>query len=117
VVDENDMDGALQWDRVDRLHKSLRVSGVKVQAMADLLEVSRNTIGNWLSGRTKPSPSNMKIWAQKTGVRYEWLRDGKLPGEAGNDDQAELPPPERLRLMSAALQQIAERLEEDIGDG
>ena len=77
--------------------------------MADFLECGRNTVGNWLSGRSKPSPASLKLRAEKTGVPYEWLRDGKWPGEVSNDDQGGLPAPERLRLMGAALLQIAEQ--------
>ena len=110
MVSENDV----QPDLADRLNKSLVVSKVSVQGMADFLECHRNTPGGWLNRRVKPRPSSLKLWAQKTGVPYEWLRYGKWPGEdqsVTNDDQAELPAPERLRQMSAALRQIADQLE------
>jgi transcriptional regulator with XRE-family HTH domain len=117
MVSEDAISCALRWDWVDRLNKSLRVSGLKVQEMADFLECSRNTVGNWLNDRATPSPASLQLWAQKTGVPYGWLRDGKLPGEVTNDYQADLPAPERLRLMGAALLQMADQLSKDMSDG
>lgn len=46
-----------EWEMRDRLRKALDVSGVGVSEMADELGVSRNAVGNWLAGRTKPSRS------------------------------------------------------------
>lgn len=71
----------LEFDLPDRLHKSLRVSGVEVQEMAEFLDVSRATISNWTSGRIKPSIMALRWWAEKTGVPYEWLKTGKYPGD------------------------------------
>jgi hypothetical protein len=118
MVGENDV----QPDLADRLKKSLKLAGVSVQGMADFLECNRNTPGNWLNRRIKPHPSSLKLWAQKTSVPYEWLRDGNWPDDnqsvTNDDDQAELAAPEWLReisaahqQISAALQQIADRLE------
>ena len=74
-----------EFDQADRMRKSLRVSEVSVQDMADYLEVSRNTVGSWINGRTAPSSSALKMWALRTGVPYEWLRDGKNPRQDGPD--------------------------------
>ena len=57
------------------------------------------------------TPASLKLWAQKTSVPYEWIRYGTLSGEFTNDDQAKLPAPVRLRLMGAALLQIADQIE------
>lgn len=64
------------WDLADRLRKSLRVSGVGVQEMADFLEVSRNTVSAWVNGRTPPSSQSIRLWAARTGVPYDWLKYG-----------------------------------------
>jgi transcriptional regulator with XRE-family HTH domain len=40
---------------------------------ADALMVSRNTIGNYLAGRTTPKPVFLRKWAEHTGVPLEWL--------------------------------------------
>ena len=68
-----------EWDLADRLRKSLRDADVQVQQMADRFEVSRNTIGNWINGRSEPSASDLRVWAQETGVPLEWLRWGVDP--------------------------------------
>jgi transcriptional regulator with XRE-family HTH domain len=68
-------------DLADRMAKSLRLGGLSVQAMAELLECHRNTIGGWLNRRNHPFPATLQRWAEITGVPYEWLRDGKWPND------------------------------------
>jgi transcriptional regulator with XRE-family HTH domain len=70
------MTDSLEFDLTDRLSKSLKVSGLKVEAMANLLGVSRATIANWTSGRTTPRKTDLLAWAHYTGVTLEWLQDG-----------------------------------------
>lgn len=82
------------WDLADRLRKSLRESGVGVQEMADYLEVSRNTVSAWINGRTPPSGQSIRLWALRTGLPYEWLRDGIEPKQPhGGGDGGGLPLP------------------------
>lgn len=64
------------WDLADRLRKCLRESDMSVQEMADYLEVSRNTVSAWINGRTPPSPQSVRLWALRTGMSYDWLRNG-----------------------------------------
>jgi DNA-binding XRE family transcriptional regulator len=68
--------GVPQWDVTDRLRKSLRTGKVSVQEMAQLLDVDRKTVGNYLNGRTGPSVATLRVWAMRCGVRFDWLRDG-----------------------------------------
>lgn len=63
----------------DRLDKALKVSNVSSKDMAAALEVSRNTIGNYTSGRTAPSTLQIKEWAMRTGAPLEWLLTGVSP--------------------------------------
>lgn len=60
----------------DRLAKALDVSGISVATMAIKLGVSRQTIGNYLSGRTHPKLAVIKVWADETGVDLGWLTEG-----------------------------------------
>lgn len=87
------------WDVADRLHKSLRVTGLSVQDMADELEVHRNTVSAWLNGRSRPKKTQLIAWALKTGLPFEWLSTGS--GEPANDP----PDPDRelLRALAEAL--------------
>ena len=70
-----------QWDLADRLGKSLRVSGVSVQEMADYLEVHRNSVSAWINGRVTPGGQTIRLWALRTGVPYAWLRSGHEPSK------------------------------------
>lgn len=66
----------LEWTVADRMNKALRASGMQVQDMADYLEVSRGTVGNWINGRNKPSAQTLRLWAMKTGAPLNWLKTG-----------------------------------------
>lgn len=61
-----------------RLALALDYSGVSVHDMADELGVSRNTVGNYLAGRTTPHKAVLRVWALRTGVPFEWLARGEV---------------------------------------
>ena len=71
------------WDLADRMRKSLRHANISVQEIADYLGVARNTVSTWINGRIEPSTQTLRLWAMRTGVDYEWLRDGANPQVAG----------------------------------
>jgi transcriptional regulator with XRE-family HTH domain len=62
-----------QWDVADRLRKSLRYAGIGTTEMAAYLGVSRQSVGNWMTGRIEPSQQTLRLWAMRTGVSYRWL--------------------------------------------
>jgi len=66
----------LEFDRADRMRKSLRVSGLTVHEMAEYLGVTRGTVSTWINGHIAPSTQTMMLWAMRTGVPFEWLTDG-----------------------------------------
>ena len=68
------------FDLGDRLDKAMRVAGLSIDDMAEALDVSRNTIGNYRAGRTSPSKLQIKEWAMRTGAPLEWLMYGTEPG-------------------------------------
>lgn len=70
---------AFEFGLHDRLRKALEVSGTSVQAMADACGVSRNTVGNWLSGRTKPTKGALMLWSTVTNAPLNWLETGTVP--------------------------------------
>lgn len=72
-----------QWDLADRLRKSLREADIGVQEMADYLEVGRNTVSNWINGRTRPPGAALRLWAMRCEVSVEWLRGGDAPPATG----------------------------------
>jgi transcriptional regulator with XRE-family HTH domain len=71
-----------EWDLADRLSKSLRVAGMTAQEMADYLEVHRNSVSAWMNGRIMPSGQTIRLWALRTGVPYEWVRNGVNPSDS-----------------------------------
>lgn len=87
---------SLEFDLGDRLRKSLRVSGISVQGMADYLEVSRNSVGRWLNGHGRPKRIYIRLWAYHVGVPVAWLEtgdttaDGPPPGGGGPYDYFKL---------------------------
>jgi len=68
---------------LDRLRKAREEAGYSKEDFAVALEVSRNTIGNYESGKVRPQPVVIKMWALVTGVPVEWLRTGDAPGGGG----------------------------------
>lgn len=102
-----DVPGVPQWDLADRMRKGLRESGLGVIEMAVYLDVSRNTVSNWLNGRIKPRTIYLKEWALRTRTDYGWLVTGQTgPGRphlAGQGDVNKLgyrPPIRHLRLLT-----------------
>ena len=74
---------SLEFDILDRLAKSLRVSGMKPGDMARALGVHRNTVGNYLNGRTPIDKRTLIAWAFACApeVTVEWLETGHTPDE------------------------------------
>lgn len=94
----------LTFDLIDRLHKSLRLSGKSATTLADELGVHRNTINNYLSAKTAIDRRTLMAWALVTGVPLAWLEHGVVvedpdPGE----------PVDRPEETSTALDQLAAR--------
>lgn len=78
--------GIPRFERRHRLGLALEHAELSVQAMADHLGVNRNTVGNYLSDRTRPSTAVLRTWALRCGVPFEWLRDG-IGGDNDPGDQ------------------------------
>lgn len=64
------------WTLGDRLGKALRNEHVSKQAMADLLGVTRNTVGNYIADRTPITDGYIRLWAVRTGLSFEELKYG-----------------------------------------
>lgn len=69
---------ALEFDFVDRMRKALRISDLGVQQIADEMELSRNTLGAWLAGRSHPKRRDLRMYARITGVPLEWIETGAV---------------------------------------
>lgn len=74
----DDLMQKLQFTLADRLAKSLSVAGISSQEMAEHLDVSRNTISNWINGRTRPRRAELIVWSIRTGVPMSWIDTGEI---------------------------------------
>jgi transcriptional regulator with XRE-family HTH domain len=88
------------WTEADRLGKALRHAQMRHQEMADYLGVSRNTIGNYVSGRVAVDKRTRMLWAMRTGVSPEWLETGEAP-PGGPSPTRPTDPTELDRLTAA----------------
>ena len=66
----------------ERMTRSRLWLGLEQKDMAELLGVSRNTIGNWERGITDPPLSAVMKWAQFTGRSMDWISFGDPTEEA-----------------------------------
>ena len=82
-----------QFTLGDRLQVALDRAGVTVTEMALRLGVSRQTVGNYIAGRTNPKRAVIEVWADFTGVYAEWLLTGR-------DDM--IPADRQLSLLASA---------------
>ncbi len=67
----------------DRLRVAREEAGYTAAQFADIIGVSRNTIGNYEAGRTRVPRSAILLWAFATGFDREWLENGSNAGPAG----------------------------------
>ncbi len=59
-----------------RLRLALEASGVEKIDMANELGVSRQTIDNYLKGRTPCPRGYLRAWADKCSIPFDWLAFG-----------------------------------------
>lgn len=70
------------FEQRHRMALALERAGVSVQDMADYLEISRSSVGHYLSGRRAPPGAVLRLWAMRCHVPYEWLKSGEGPAHA-----------------------------------
>jgi transcriptional regulator with XRE-family HTH domain len=78
-----------QFDLSDRMRKALTVAHMGVTDMAHFLGVSRNTVGRYTSGRTRPDTRTLRLWAQACDVPFMWLAYGEQPSGEQSTESAE----------------------------
>lgn len=107
-------DDRFDFDRADRMRRALRVGKVSVTEMADYLEVSRNSVGNWINGHAEPRDRDLKRFALKTGMPLAWIKTGSTdpngdgtPSEASQNNVSEI----TVWLLAKAQNQPSELLE------
>lgn len=96
-------DERLHFDMADRLRRALRVSDVSVQQMADFLDVTRGSVGNWINGRVQPDVRTLRLFALRTGFPLAWLVSGEEP-PSGDDGSSISEPPVGIEPTTFSLQ-------------
>ncbi len=67
-----------EWTIADRLRKARELTGLERIEFADELNINRNTVTNYESGKTKRHQSIvLRAWAMRTGVPLRWLETGE----------------------------------------
>ena len=69
-----------------RLLLALEKADLRPSDMADHLGVHRNTVSNYLHGRTRPRRRDLIVWAQVCEVPLEWLVSGPITDNLGYVD-------------------------------
>jgi hypothetical protein len=72
-----------QFSQGDRMRKALESNGYSVQEAADYFGVGRNTISNYIHGRTPVPLGTLRLWSMWTSVPLEWLQTGDVPHSGG----------------------------------
>ena len=98
---------AFQFTKADRLGKALDAAGISNNEMAEYLGVSRNTISNYISGRTDPKREVMLLWAMRTGAPLAWLETGDWPSI--DDPNIQLSDYKPVTSLSGYRAQVAAR--------
>lgn len=62
-----------------RLLIAREYAGLEQIELAELIGVSRNTIGNMEKGKGKPRQITLNAWALATGVPVKWIVNGESP--------------------------------------
>ncbi|WP_228044889.1 helix-turn-helix domain-containing protein [Rhodococcus pyridinivorans] len=75
-----------EFDRADRMRKSLKHAGVSVNEMAEYLGITRETVSRYANHADVKVPlQTMRLWALRTGVPLEWLQSGTTPNGPRGD--------------------------------
>ena len=78
------------WTRADRLRKARESAEMDQAELARRIGVSRNTVGNYESGRVEPRTIVINAWSLATGVSRQWLTDGTIPPDGPLAQSVEL---------------------------
>ena len=78
-----------------RLRLAMEQAGLDIDGMAAEIGMHRNSVLNYVSGRTRPNGAALRLWAMRTGVALEWLQmrdaqpdDGTTGGVTHREDLA-----------------------------
>lgn len=67
---------SLPFEQHHRLALTVEYGRVTIEALMERFEVSRNTVLNYIAGRTSPPPTTVEVWAGMAKVSELWLKKG-----------------------------------------
>lgn len=77
-----------QWTIADRFRKARTDAGLSQQQLADRIQISKKSIGNYETGATTHMRRNVvNQWALATGVPVAWLMFGTVSDADKGGDQ------------------------------
>ncbi len=71
------------WTLGDRLRKAREDAGYSQLELAQIIGISRATVGNAELGDRRPLPITLNAWSDATGVALSWLLDSDGPPSPG----------------------------------
>ncbi|VBA33135.1 hypothetical protein LAUMK4_05891 [Mycobacterium persicum] len=81
-----------------RLRIAREFAGLEQEELADLIGVSRNTVGNAEKGRVKPRKITLNAWALVCGVPVSWLECGRVKAGGPTDPTTSVGPLEVVEI-------------------
>jgi len=72
-----------EWGLSDRLRKAREAAGLDQRQLAEMIGVSRTTIGNAERDSHKVRQITINQWSLATGVPLVWLETGESPRTGG----------------------------------
>lgn len=93
-----------EWDLADRMTKALRLVGLSVNELSEIMGVTASTVSRWLHGHNRPNKATLMIWSDLTGVDLEWLETGQRACRDSNPKPSVLEP--GLRLVPAIANSV-----------
>lgn len=94
-----------------RLRMSLEASEISQQEMAELVESHRTTLTRWMHDEIVPKKIYLRIWAEQTGVPFEWFEE-VLPGPEAPAAVPSKPPAHRSRRRRPSTRWNMERFDD-----
>lgn len=74
----------------DRIIEAREARKLTPSELAKLMGVSRQAVGQWESGETRPKGKNLEDLANKLGVRHEWLSTGRGPRDVEENSETSI---------------------------
>ncbi|WVX89106.1 immunity repressor [Gordonia phage Hibiscus] len=107
-----------EFDKADRLKKAISVSGVSMAAMADYLDIKRETLSRYVNGKAEAPVAYVRLIALRTGVPFEWIETGNTPagpnGPDGGDGECARrdsnPKPSVREVLSASVSRASSQV-------